>query len=230
MRKLNYFIQNKISKKTKVLIPLFLTYIILLLSTIMPLPSYILIGLASISTLLVYFFTEELLKSEQYIIEEREKELSTFLKMFADLSEENKKLSGELEQFFTDFDTYVISSKTDLFGRITYASKAFQKISGYTEEEMLGSSHNILRHPDMDSSVFKEMWETIEDGNIWTGDIKNLKKDGSFYWVRTIISPIIDIDGGKIGYNSIRQDITNLKDEYSKEDRRGSDRRQKRRN
>ncbi len=207
---LKYF-QINTSKRAKILVPLFFIYGMLALTTMLPLPSYILVTIASVVTFLVYFFIDFILESEQKIIKEHQKELNDFHELFVNLSDENKKLTGELEHLFTDFDNYVISSKTDLFGRITYVSRALQKISGYTEEEMLGKPHNILRHPDMPASAFKDMWETIEDNRIWSGEVKNLKNDGGFYWVRAIVSPIYDTDGGKIGYNSIRQDITKEK-------------------
>jgi len=183
------------------------------------------LGIATISTVLIYLFINFILDSEEKVLKEHNKKLNDFHELFTNLSEENKKLTGELEHLFTDFDTYVISSKTDLFGRITYTSKALQKISGYTEEEMLGKPHNILRHHDMPASAFKNMWEVIEDDRIWSGEVKNLKKCGGFYWVRSIVSPIYDNTGGKIGYNSIRQDITKEKPEFSEGDRRDGDRR-----
>jgi len=203
--------QINLTEKQKIAIPLFFIYTIIVLTTMVPLPSYVLFGITTIVTILAYHFFKYIIEREEKIIHDYNKKLNDFHEIFINLSEENKKLTGELEVLFTDFDNYVISSKTDLFGRITYASKALLKISGYSEKEMVGKPHNILRHPDMPKEAFKQMWDTIEDGGIWSGEVKNKKKDGGFYWVRAIISPIYDSDGAKIGYNSIRQDITKEK-------------------
>ncbi len=105
-------------------------------------------------------------------------------------------------------DNYVIYTKTDLKGHITYASKAFCDISGYTKDELIGKQHNIIRHPDMPSSAFKELWETIQDGKIWTGTVKNRKKDGKYYITKSVVSPVFDENNKIIEYSSVREDIT----------------------
>ena len=74
-----------------------------------------------------------------------------------------------------------IISKTDLKGIITYVNKAFCKLSGYNKEELIGKPHNIIRHPDMPKSVFRQMWNTIEKGEKFRGFIKNLRKDGKYF-------------------------------------------------
>lgn len=84
----------------------------------------------------------------------------------------------------------IIISKTDTSGIIIYANEAFAKISGYKVEELIGKSHNIVRHPDMPSSFFKNLWTTLKKKGSWTGCIKNLRKDGSEYWVFTEIKSI----------------------------------------
>lgn len=126
--------------------------------------------------------------------------------------EKIQKLNHELDALVDSFDTYVIASRTDLKGKITYASKAYETISGYTEEELLGKPHSIVRHPDMPSAVFKEIWETIQDERLWEGDVKNLKKDGSYYWVHAFIAPYYDSHKNHIGYSAIRIDITAQKE------------------
>ncbi len=108
-------------------------------------------------------------------------------------------------------DRYVISSRTDLGGRITYASQAFCDISGYTQEELLGKPHNIVRHEDMPKATFKNFWETIQSGNIWQGEVKNKKKNGEAYWAFSTVGPTFDGNGELIGYTSTRQDITQQK-------------------
>ena len=125
---------------------------------------------------------------------------------------EIEKLNNELDVLVDSFDTYVIASRTDLSGKITYASKAYEIISGYEEAELLGKPHNIVRHPDMPSSAFKDMWNTIQDGKLWTGEVKNLKKDGSYYWVYANIAPYYDVDKNHVGYSAIRIDITAQKE------------------
>lgn len=98
----------------------------------------------------------------------------------------------------------VLISRTDTKGIITYASPDFQMISGYTEEELLKKPHNIVRHPDMPSAVFKEMWSVIKRGHVWTGLVKNKSKNGNFYWVDATITPVKEFNN-VIGYVSVRK-------------------------
>lgn len=105
---------------------------------------------------------------------------------------------------------HVISSTTDLNGVITDVSDAFCDISGYTRDELLGENHNIIRHRDMPKKVFETLWNTIKSGKTWQGEIKNRHKDGSYYWVAAIVSPLYD-HHKKIGYSAIRHDITDKK-------------------
>ncbi|MEA1915384.1 MAG: nitrate- and nitrite sensing domain-containing protein [Campylobacterota bacterium] len=110
-------------------------------------------------------------------------------------------------------DKYIISSTSDLDGVITGASDAFCKISGYTEEELIGNTQNISRHPDMPKEVFVQMWHTVKDlKKTWTGKIKNRKKNGDYYWVYANIEPIFDEKGEIESYASIRLDITETED------------------
>lgn len=117
----------------------------------------------------------------------------------------------ELTELLKKFDKNVIASNADLDGIITYASEAFSKISGYSIEELVGSPQNIVRHPDSPKELFKDLWETIQAGQTWHGEIKNRRKDGSFYWVSSEISPIFDENNAITGYSSIRHDITDEK-------------------
>lgn len=105
-------------------------------------------------------------------------------------------------------DKYVITSATDLQGRIKDVSKAFCDVSGYTRSELIGQQHNIVRHKDMPKEAFKDMWIKIKNNETWQGKVKNKKKEGGYYWVSANISPIYSY-GKKVGYSSIRQDITN---------------------
>lgn len=98
----------------------------------------------------------------------------------------------------------LIISRTDLNGLLTHANDAFIELSGYTREELIGQPHNILRHPDMPRAAFKDLWETVSAGKKWNGYVKNLRKDGSFYWVYATAVP--NVRGGKIvGYTSVRR-------------------------
>ena len=113
------------------------------------------------------------------------------------------------EQSLVDaYDKHVIFSKTDLKGVITHVSDAFCKISGYSKEELVGQHHNMVRHPDMPSSTFKEVWDLLKKNMPATAEVKNLKKDGGYYWVKSSIEPEYNKSGKKIGYSSVRFDIT----------------------
>ena len=120
------------------------------------------------------------------------------------------KIDSILHQYKDAVDVSSIFSKTDTKGNITYVNKRFCDISGYAKDELLGQNHSILRHPDMPSKLFESIWETITQGNIWQGVIKNRKKDGSSYYVNSTICPIKDEYGTILEYISIRQDITEI--------------------
>lgn len=94
-------------------------------------------------------------------------------------------------------------STTDLRGVITYVNPAFAEISGFSEAELLGHSHNMVRHPDMPKAAFAEMWQCLKAGSSWRGLVKNRCKDGGFYWVDAFVSPIFE-QGKIIGYQSVR--------------------------
>ncbi|MBM4180876.1 MAG: PAS domain S-box protein [Betaproteobacteria bacterium] len=101
-------------------------------------------------------------------------------------------------------DDFIVS-KTDLKGRITYGNRIFIEFSGYTEQELLGAQHNIIRHPDMPRAVFKLLWDTIQNKRECNAYVKNLAKDGSFYWVLANVTPSFDRDGNVTGYFSVRR-------------------------
>lgn len=103
------------------------------------------------------------------------------------------------------FEGRAIVSETDTKGVITYANRKFCEISGYTKEELIGQPHNIIRHPDMPKKAFATMWNTIKQGNIWSGLVKNLRKDGRYYWVETTITPIRDENGVIAKYAAARK-------------------------
>ncbi|MDH5444863.1 MAG: PAS domain-containing protein [Gammaproteobacteria bacterium] len=98
-----------------------------------------------------------------------------------------------------------IVSKTDTKGRITYGNQIFIEFSGYSEKELLGAQHNIIRHPDMPRAVFKLLWDTISQGKEIFAFVKNMAKDGSFYWVFANVTPDYDEKENIIGYFSVRR-------------------------
>ena len=102
------------------------------------------------------------------------------------------------------FSKGLILSSTDLKGIITYANRKFCEISGYSNEELVGKNHNITRHPDMPKSIFKDIWDSITEKKEWTGVIKNLRKDGKYYWVYSYITPIV-LDGELTGFAAARR-------------------------
>jgi len=98
----------------------------------------------------------------------------------------------------------VLISRTDTKGIITYANDAFVAISGYSREELIGTSHNIVRHPDMPPQAFKWLWDTLKERRPWRGTVKNRCKNGDHYWVRATVAPIFE-GGQMIGYSSVRR-------------------------
>jgi len=103
-------------------------------------------------------------------------------------------------------DEYIVS-KTDLTGCITYTNRPFVDISGFTTEELIGSSHNIVRHPDMPPAAFADFWATLQSGKSWRGMVKNRCKNGDYYWVEASANPIRE-NGQVVGYMSLRSKPT----------------------
>lgn len=125
--------------------------------------------------------------------------------------EKSQQYAKTIESQMRLIDKNIIISSTDLEGKIIEVSDAFCKISGYSKEKLIGKMHRILRHPDMPSSLFVKLWETITNGETWHGEIKNKSKNGSFYWLDILIYPIVDDLGNKSGYTAISQNITDKK-------------------
>ncbi|MDP1783895.1 MAG: ATP-binding protein, partial [Sulfuricurvum sp.] len=115
-----------------------------------------------------------------------------------------------LEQYKNAIEESMIVSRTDEKGIITAVNPLFVKISGYSEEELIGKPHSIVRHPDTPIAVFKGMWRTIRRGKNWHGDMQNLTKDGKSYFVKNLICPIVDEDGKVLEYIGLREDITEI--------------------
>ncbi|MDC0932469.1 response regulator [Arcobacteraceae bacterium] len=121
---------------------------------------------------------------------------------------EARLLNLLLEQYKYAIDESTILSKTDIKGRITYANQAFYNISQYTQEECIGCTHNIVKHPDSNPKLFKNIWKTISSKKEWRGIIKNRAKDGSEYIVDCLLLPLVDTENKIIEYLGIRHDIT----------------------
>jgi PAS domain S-box-containing protein len=101
-------------------------------------------------------------------------------------------------------DDFIVSM-TDTTGRITYGNRIFIEFSGYSEDELLGTQHNIIRHPDMPRAVFKLLWDKIANREECFAYVKNMSKDGGFYWVFTNVTPVLDPSGNITGYFSVRR-------------------------
>ncbi|MCL1126683.1 methyl-accepting chemotaxis protein [Shewanella surugensis] len=128
----------------------------------------------------------------------------------------SKSLNQEVKLTHAD----ELISTTDKRGVITYVNQQFIDISGFSQDELIGQSHNIVRHPDMPSAAFKEMWSKLKSGQSWRGIVKNQCKKGQFYWVDAFVTPLFE-NGEIIGYQSVRvapkaQFISNAKNIYLK--------------
>lgn len=96
-----------------------------------------------------------------------------------------------------------IISQSDLSGKIIYANNAFFEASGYPREQVIGSSYAIIRHPDMPKIIFEKLWHAINDGQSWTGLVKNLRSDGKYYWDDLSVLPVKDNEGEIVSFISV---------------------------
>ncbi|MDQ0740303.1 PAS domain S-box protein [Pseudomonas sp. W4I3] len=117
------------------------------------------------------------------------------------------KILGALENV-------MVISTTDLQGNITYVNDLFCKLTGYSREELLGQPHSIVRHEAVPKSTYKQMWDTIKKGEIWTGVIPNVGKNGGLYVVDTTVQPVFDAQGEITEYISIRRVINDLMSDF----------------
>lgn len=122
-----------------------------------------------------------------------------------------KKNSEELVESLNIIDKHVMSIRLDKEGMITDVSNAFCDFSGYSKGELLGHHHKILMHPDLPKEEYDEIWKNISLGKSFYVELKGIKKDGGFYWVESNIEPIFDNEGDIIGFNAIRNNITDKK-------------------
>jgi len=139
-----------------------------------------------------------------------ERETSAITDAFKKMLGNMRKHTTLLERYKYALDESAIVSKTDPIGVITYANDEFCRISCYTREELIGSPHNIVRHPDMSTAVFADLWKTLHEKKVWKGVVKNRKKDGTAYYAKAVIVPIYNENGETVEYISIRHDITQI--------------------
>jgi diguanylate cyclase (GGDEF)-like protein/PAS domain S-box-containing protein len=121
----------------------------------------------------------------------------------------------ELENFKHAIDAHAIVSITDVKGNITYANEKFCQISGYSDSELRGKNHRIIKSDEHPTSFFREMWQAIARGLVWQGQVRNRKKDGGHYWTEATIVPFMGRDNKPEKYISIRTDITELKESHA---------------
>ena len=143
--------------------------------------------------------------------------LEILYKSIANCREKKEKINKQKENFriqkqFTDLvDKSSIISKTDKNGIITYVNENFCKTSEYSKEELIGKTHNLVRHPDNPKEVYKDLWNTIKNKKIeWSGVIKNLSKSGKTYYIKTTIKPILDTNGQILEYVSVRSNVNTI--------------------
>ena len=129
---------------------------------------------------------------------------------FSELKEFSAQQQREIETRMRLVDEMCIVSETDLKGYITYVNDLHCEVSQYKREELIGANQNIVRHPDMDKSVFKELWATVGKGQIFRGPVKNKKKDGTPYYVDGIFAPILGPNGKPIKYIGVRYENTQV--------------------
>jgi diguanylate cyclase (GGDEF)-like protein/PAS domain S-box-containing protein len=127
------------------------------------------------------------------------------------LNKDLLKARYEIEEQQSMVNKYVLILTTDTKGIITDVNEAYCKATGYTKDELIGQKHTLIRHSDISENFFEELWNTIINNEIWSGEIKSLKKDGSTIWFNIYIEPIIKAAGNKIGYRAISEDITDKK-------------------
>ena len=116
----------------------------------------------------------------------------------------NKLLKNSYDELFSQVDRYVLKLDTDLDGKITFVTKSFCEMSGYSKDEIIGKYANILRHPDMSQNFYKNLWKELRAKKIWQGEVKNIDKFGNTYWVKTSLFPKYNDKKQHIGYSSIR--------------------------
>lgn len=150
----------------------------------------------------------------RYFIDKKDKNADTQLQIKHDALLNNiRELDNNvsyLQSYKVNIDNNLIVTRTDINGIITFANDNFYNITGYTDDEIIGKNHNIVRNPHMPDELFEALWKKILNKKTWHGRLQNIKKDGTPYWVDTTISPILNKDNVIVEFISIRHDITKL--------------------
>ena len=131
--------------------------------------------------------------------------------MVMGLSTSFEKLNINFNDFEEILSDHSIVAITDSEGTIIYANKKFCELSKYSEEELIGQNHRLLKSDEHSDEFFTDLWNTISSGKVWDGEIKNRAKDGTFYWLKSTIIPVFDSDKNIQNYVAIRTDITKEK-------------------
>jgi PAS domain S-box-containing protein/diguanylate cyclase (GGDEF)-like protein len=137
-------------------------------------------------------------------------EIGQITNEFNILSKELANNLSFLNSYKNIMDKANIVTKADLKGNIIYVNSNFEKVSGYTKDEAIGKPHNIVRDPNTPKEIFEDMWKKIQDKKTWRGILKNQTKYGDYYWIDTVIEPVIDNNGNIVEYIAVRHDITEL--------------------
>ena len=132
------------------------------------------------------------------------------------ISSSFKKLNLDVENFDEIFSDHSIVAVTDPEGTLIYVNKKFCELSKYSEDELIGQNHRILKSDEHSDKFFTNMWNKISSGQVWEGEIKNRAKDGSFYWLKSTIIPVVDSEDNITNFVAIRTDITKEKENESK--------------
>lgn len=170
---------------------------------------------------------ENLLNESEYqkasLIAQQEEELRQNLEEILAIQSELERqvvetdnIKNELIARVDVLNSTALVTESDLFGTITYANPKFEEVSEYSSSECVGKPHKILRHPETDSEIFREMWTTIKKGEIFRAKYKNLSKYGKTYWVDAVIAPVLNSEGQPVKYIGIRYDITQLMSEQDR--------------
>lgn len=155
--------------------------------------------------------------SQLKIKTDREDEIGSIAKMINSLLKtlmrefvKVQRVSKTTEEYIKAINAGSIVSKSDLEGTITFVNQAFCDVTGYTQGELMGKPHNIIRHPNTSRQTFKTLWKTIQSGNIWHGLLKNNRKDGTTFYANTTIVPIKNEKNKVVEYVALRNDVTDL--------------------
>ena len=151
-----------------------------------------------------------ILAAQYQLLRDSEKSLQELNSQLVDEMQQNQTSSQLAREFSNALNTSSIVSKTDPQGNIIYVNEMFCDVSGYSKEELLGNKHSIIRHPDMSDEFFQSLWKTIFKKKTFRALVKNRAKDGTSYYVDTVISPILDLNDNITEFIATRYDVTEL--------------------